>query len=171
MTSHFTELNWYVVKTKSRAERKVIERLKAQSLEAYLPEYTLLKQWSDRKKAVKHALIPSTLFVKCSKNDVLEVLADFGVTNVLKYLGEYAIVKDQEIELLKQYCEQGYQDSEEAYDKGDFVDVVSGELKGLSGQMLSSKGKHKIRIKINEVGIACTVEIPKSFVTKIKARA
>jgi len=171
MTSHYSELNWYVVKTKSRAERKVVERLMNQSLEVYLPECTLVKQWSDRKKAVKHSLIPSTLFVKCSKNDLLRVLSDFGVTSILKYLGEYAIVKNQEIELLKQYCNQGYQDSDESYVKGDFVDVVSGELQGLSGQMLSSKGKHKIRIKINEVGIACTVEIPKSFVTKIKARA
>ena len=42
--------NWLAIYTKSRAEKKVEERLLKNGIEAYCPTYTTLKQWSDRKK-------------------------------------------------------------------------------------------------------------------------
>ena len=47
------EKKWLVVKTKPNAEKKVAERLALKELEVYLPLYTTVKQWSDRKKKVQ----------------------------------------------------------------------------------------------------------------------
>ena len=56
--------SWIVVKTNSRAEKKVHERILAQGLQSYLPIQTTVTQWSDRKKKITTPLIPSSLFVK-----------------------------------------------------------------------------------------------------------
>ena len=45
-------LNWYVVKTRSRAEVKVAERIDSKGLHVYLPLQRTIRQWSDRKKKV-----------------------------------------------------------------------------------------------------------------------
>ena len=58
------QLNWYVVKTRSRAEQKVAQRISAKGLNVYLPLQKTIRQWSDRKKKVEVPLISSTLFVK-----------------------------------------------------------------------------------------------------------
>ena len=44
-------LNWYVVKTRSRAEVKVAERIDSKGLHVYLPLQRTIRQWSDRKKS------------------------------------------------------------------------------------------------------------------------
>ena len=41
---------WYVIKTNSRAEKKVEERLQMLGFEVFLPLQTSINQWSDRKK-------------------------------------------------------------------------------------------------------------------------
>ena len=43
-------LNWYVVKTRSRAEVKVAERIDSKGLHVYLPLQRTIRQWSDRKR-------------------------------------------------------------------------------------------------------------------------
>lgn len=46
-------LFWYVVKTNSRAEKRVVERIGSIGLKAYLPLIESIKQWSDRKRKFK----------------------------------------------------------------------------------------------------------------------
>lgn len=164
-------LNWYVIRTNSRAERKVLERITLLGFNAYFPETVIVKQWSDRKKKVKSALIPSTVFVSCDASQLLLVSDVQGVSSILKYLGKPAVVKQNEIDLLKQYCENGFQTSDESFVLGDAVDVNQGPLAGLTGQVVKGKGKHKIKIRIDSLGMNCIVDIPKSFVEKINAVA
>ena len=57
-------LNWYVVKTRSRAEVKVAERIDSKGLHVYLPLQRTIRQWSDRKKKVDVPLISNTLLLE-----------------------------------------------------------------------------------------------------------
>ena len=43
---------WFVLVTKSRAEKKVAEDLQKLGLEAYCPTVVRVKEWSDRKKKI-----------------------------------------------------------------------------------------------------------------------
>lgn len=44
------ELKWYVMYTRSRAEKKVADMLEEEGVKVYLPMVEELRQWSDRKK-------------------------------------------------------------------------------------------------------------------------
>ena len=44
---------WYVLCTKSRSEKQVYNRLLENNVEAFLPLYTTIRQWSDRRKKIE----------------------------------------------------------------------------------------------------------------------
>ncbi|URM37362.1 hypothetical protein LLY39_01890 [Flavobacterium anhuiense] len=46
-------MNWYVVYTKPKWEKKVADKLNQLGIECYCPLITQIKQWSDRKKRLK----------------------------------------------------------------------------------------------------------------------
>ena len=43
-------MNWYVLYTKPRSEKKVEEKLLSLGINAYCPTYSEIRFWSDRKK-------------------------------------------------------------------------------------------------------------------------
>ncbi|MEO7975799.1 UpxY family transcription antiterminator [Flavobacterium sp.] len=94
-------MNWYVVYTKPKWEKKVAEKLNQMGIECYCPVITQIKQWSDRKKKVEVPLFNSYIFVQlpdAGRNSVFQVV---GVIRYLFWLGKPAIVRNEEIEIIK----------------------------------------------------------------------
>jgi hypothetical protein len=58
------ELKWYVMYTRSRAEKKVADMLAEEGVEVYLPMVEELRQWSDRKKKGAEGAIQRVCFCK-----------------------------------------------------------------------------------------------------------
>jgi len=94
-------MNWYVVYTKPKWEKKVADKLTQLGIECYCPLITQVKQWSDRKKKVEVPLFNSYVFVQLPDADRNLVFQAQGIVRYLFWLGKPAIVKDQEIEIIK----------------------------------------------------------------------
>ncbi|MBZ4036524.1 UpxY family transcription antiterminator [Flavobacterium sp. 17A] len=94
-------MNWYVVYTKPKWEKKVADKLSQLGIECYCPIVTQVRQWSDRKKKVEVPLFNSYVFVQLTDADRNSVFQVPGVVRYLFWLGKPAIVKDQEIENIK----------------------------------------------------------------------
>lgn len=94
-------MNWYVVYTKPKWEKKVAEKLNQLGIECYCPIITQVKQWSDRKKKVEVPLFNSYVFVQLPDSDRNLVFQVAGVIRYLFWLGKVAIVRDEEIALIK----------------------------------------------------------------------
>jgi transcription antitermination factor NusG len=94
-------MNWYVVYTKPKWEKKVADKLSQLGIETYCPLITQVKQWSDRKKKIEVPLFNSYVFVQLSDSERNSVFQVAGVVRYLFWLGKPAIVKDQEIEIIK----------------------------------------------------------------------
>ena len=94
-------MNWYVVYTKHKWEKKVAEKLAQAGIECYCPLITQIKQWSDRKKKVEVPLFNSYVFVQLPDADRNTVFAVPGVIRYLFWLGKPAIVRDEEINIIK----------------------------------------------------------------------
>lgn len=93
--------NWYVVYTKPKWEKKVAEKLTEIGIECYCPIITQIKQWSDRKKKVEVPLFNSYVFVQLEDIDRNSVFQISGVIRYLFWLGKPAIVRDEEINVIK----------------------------------------------------------------------
>ncbi|MEN2415102.1 UpxY family transcription antiterminator [Flavobacterium mesophilum] len=94
-------MNWYVLYTKPKWEKKVAERLTQIGIECYCPLITQVKQWSDRKKKVELPLFNSYVFVQLAEIDRNSVFNIPGVVRYLFWLGKPAIVRDEEINIIK----------------------------------------------------------------------
>ena len=91
----------YKRQTKPKWEKKVAERLLEIGIESYCPVITQIKQWSDRKKKVEVPLFNSYVFVKLLESERNSVFQISGVVRYLFWLGKPAIVRDEEINIIK----------------------------------------------------------------------
>lgn len=121
-------MNWYVVYTKPKWEKKVAEKLNDSGIESYCPVITQIKQWSDRKKKVEVPLFNSYVFVRLSDTDRNSVFQVPGVVRYLFWLGKPAVVRDEEIaEIKKSLSDSNISDVlVMPYKKGDKIKLESG---------------------------------------------
>jgi transcription antitermination factor NusG len=161
--------NWYAIRTKARAEKKVFERLCLRGFNAYLPLITTIREWSDRKKKIVTPLISSYVFVNIHKEALFDTLQIQGTSGLLRYLGKPAIIRDHEIENLKILMNDIEQVSvleNGMFENGEEVEVIKGPFTGLIAQSVSIQGKHRIIVEIEAMGSRMAVNIPLTFVKK-----
>ena len=101
-------MNWYVLHTKPRNEKKVEEQLLSIGINAYCPKRTEIKFWSDRKKKVEVPVLPSMVLVKLNDNNINRVFESPGVIRFMFWMGKRAIVRQSEIDILKKYLDGSY---------------------------------------------------------------
>lgn len=124
-------MNWYVVYTKPKWEKKVAERLTQKGIECYCPLITQVRQWSDRKKKLEVPLFNSYVFVRLADVDRNLVFQSSGVIRYLFWLGKPAIVRDEEINTIKKWlvAPEKYEISVSSLQVGDKLILESGPFK------------------------------------------
>lgn len=161
---------WYAMYTRSRSEKKALQWLTEDGIEAYLPMYKVLKQWSDRKKWVEQPLVPSYIFVKVSKKEFFTVLNTPYVVSYVSFAGKAAAIREQEIEMMKLLMEDTANHPELVttnISKGDLVEITGGAMKGAIGEVVYQKGKYKFQIRPEKLGFAVQVEVNAAYLNKI----
>jgi transcription antitermination factor NusG len=141
-------MNWYVVYTKPKWEKKVAERLNAIGIITYCPLITKVSQWSDRKKKVIVPLFNSYIFVQIEDKQRNQVFEVPGAIRYLFWLGKPAVVKDSEIETIKNWLSapNTFEVVVDQWKKGDTIVLESGPFKSQSAVIQEVKQKHYILI-------------------------
>tara|TARA_Y100000991_G_scaffold195144_1_gene164247 strand:- start:356 stop:814 length:459 start_codon:yes stop_codon:yes gene_type:complete len=118
-------MNWFVLLTKPRFEKKVEERLLSFGIEAYCPTRKEIRFWSDRKKKVDIPVLPSMVLVRLKEEDVNDVFNINGVVRYMFWLGKRAIVRQQEVDILKNYLKGDTIINQKItkFNPGDIIDV------------------------------------------------
>jgi len=97
---------WFAVHTKPRFEKRVTEILTRKKIENYCPINKVLVQWSDRKKLVNEPLFPYFVFIKMTESELLSLKQIDGVINFVYWLGRPAVIREAEIEAIKQFLDE-----------------------------------------------------------------
>ena len=139
-------MNWYVLHTKSRCEKKVEEKLLSLGINAYCPTQYEIRFWSDRKKRIEVPVLPSMVLVNINDKDINKVFECSGVVRYMFWLGKRAVVRQSEIDILKKYLNGNY----------NFVDTKLSDVKLGDNFNLSSFNDEKgivSRISNNNIWI------------------
>lgn len=148
---------WYVIYTKPRNEKKVAERLQQIGITTYCPMITMMKQWSDRKKKVQVPLLNSYVFVSLEDKEREKVFQISGVVRYLFWLGKPAIVRDEEIEALKEGLKETLASFEVKGIKiGDLLPIPSGPFQGKEG-IIKQINKNSLQLILTELGVLITL--------------
>ena len=101
-------MNWYVLYTKPRSEKKVEQELLSLGIHAYCPTRSEVRLWSDRKKRIEIPLLPSMVLVNLDDEHINRVFESSLVVRYMFWLGKRATVRQSEIDILKKYLNGNY---------------------------------------------------------------
>lgn len=159
--------NWHALYVSSRAEKKVMETLLDKGIEAYVPFVKTMKQWSDRKKMVELPLMNGYVFVNISPSENERTMQTQGVVNFVRLEKKIAVIRDVEIERLKQLIQLGYQmelrSIKQNYIEGDKVKITSGVLKNIEGFVIESNEGRFIEVLLESIGTSIKVRLPEEI--------
>ena len=151
-------MKWFVIYTKPQFEIKVEQTLQNIGIRAYCPVYKQIKQYSDRKKMVLKPLLRSYVLVNINDKDRDKVFSVPGVVRYLFWLGKPAIVREEEIELMKNNLSGIYENiTVSDLKKGDAYNIKEGPLKGQVGKVLDLF-KNKIKLELPSLGMLVTLK-------------
>ena len=101
-------MRWYVIYTKPKCEKKVEEQLLSLGINAYCPTRSEIKIWRDRKKKIDIPVLKSMVLVNINDKDINRVFESPLVVKYMFWLGKRAVVRQSEVDILKEYLDGGY---------------------------------------------------------------
>ncbi|WP_339714827.1 UpxY family transcription antiterminator [uncultured Kriegella sp.] len=151
---------WFVLKVRHGYEKKVAERLAKMDVRVYCPMIKEVRLWSDRKKTIETPLIRSYVFIKSKEKDRAIAFAVPGVERYLLWLGKPAIVREEEITVLKNWVEN---DSVEELNHselqlGNRVTIQRGLLKNQEG-VVRHVGRNRVSLVLEGMGIVVNAKL------------
>jgi len=150
---------WYAVYTAPRAEKKVRERFLQSGIEHYLPVQMVTRKWHDRLKKVEQPVLTGYIFVHILLEEMKQVLMTYGAIAFVREHASPVPIPDNQIERLRQMVDRS--DEEVEFSASDFppgtpVRIIRGELSGFIGELVNTKGKFKVAIRLDGLGCALT---------------
>ena len=139
--------------------------LTSRGLDAFVPLYDRVRQWSDRKQVVAWPLFPGYVFVRCGQYDFPMVLSASGVAAIVRTNGSPDPVPDADIDNVRRFAAALWAAHLEPRQvqiprRGEVVRVVSGPLAGIEGIVVRGGGRHRVVISVQGMrhGFAMTVD-------------
>lgn len=162
---------WFVVYTRSRTEKKVYSELRRQNIDSFLPLQKTLRQWKDRKKWVEMPLISGYCFVCINRKEYLKVLQTDHVVSYITFEGKPAQIPQHQIDILKQLAAQTDYEvdvSRKTFQPGKKVEIISGPLLGVRGELVSMRGKDRFIIRIDQINTIFSIEVQSENITLLQ---
>jgi transcription termination/antitermination protein NusG len=159
-------LRWYALYTRPRWEKKIAELLSAKQIENYCPMQKLEKNWSDRKKIILEPLFKSYVLVRLAPKAHIPVLQTDGVIAFVTFQGKPAVIRDEEIDTVKQFLQDYEHIQVERIDVNvnDEVTIINGPLMQQTGQVMEVNNR-MVKVMLPSLGFAL-VAIDKNNLTK-----
>jgi transcriptional antiterminator RfaH len=160
---------WYAIYTHPRAEKLVYTRLVEVGVEAFLPMQKVMRQWSDRKKIVEKPLLSSYVFVMVTPSEFPIVYKTFGVVKFISFEGQPVSIPQKQIDNLKLLVNSDaeIEVTSQKFEKGDNVEVMTGALTGLTGELIQTGSKKRVIVRLDKLDQNIIITIPVTFLRKI----
>lgn len=165
-----TEAKWFAVYTKYKREKIIQKDLTRQGIQAYLPIQQLTRIYASKKKKVEMPLISCYIFVKITKAEYLSVLQTESVVNFVRIAKNLISIPEREMEIMRKVVGEGIPVTAEpssAFHKGDRVEIVGGNLTGLSGVLIDNHGDKEVIIDLESMGYSLRMTLEAKFLRKL----
>ena len=161
---------WFACYTKPRWEKKVSKVLELKGINCWCPLKKTEKQWSDRKKIVEEPLFTSYVFVNVEDTEKSKVLMTDGILNFVYHVGKPAVIRDEEIELIKKYLSETQASitiqSFTSLDENTKIKVNHGVFMDTTGTVVKG-GKKKVYVKLESLDQVMIVEFPIEYLSPL----
>ena len=168
MITQDESFNWYAVRTRSRSEKWVVRQLEEKNIESWIPLKWSVRKYPGRVRKTQIPLINGYVFVHITPDKFARILETEGVFGFVQFASEIPTVPTGQIELLKYITGENMEITmtDQVMERGDQVEIIGGELTGLSGELVEFKGKHRVLMRMENVGLSFFIEVPRARLRK-----
>lgn len=160
---------WHALTVRSRHEKVVADGLRGRGLEEFLPLYRSSRSWSDRTKVLDMPLFPGYVFCRFSEAQRLMALSAPGVTSIVSFGGQDAVVEERELDSVRRMLTAGLAVEPWPHvQAGHVVEIHSGPLSGLRGQVVREKGQWRLVVNVNLLQRSVSAELERDMVQVIR---
>lgn len=155
----YFELRWYAAYTSANHEKRVSDQLHARGIEHFLPLYTSIHLWKDRRVRLQLPLFPGYVFVRLPLAERLRVLELPGVARLVGFGERPVPLPELEINTLRgAMCGRANARPHPYLAVGRRVLIQSGPLAGMKGILLRKKGDCRVVLSLELIQRSIAVE-------------
>ena len=164
----FVDPRWYAAYTSANHEKRVALQLTERGLEHFLPLYSSVRRWKDRRVQLELPLFPGYIFVRLALRERLRVLEIPGLSCLVGFGGLPAPLPDQEILTLRSgLSEQLNASPHPLLTTGRRVRIIRGALAGMEGVLIRRKSGLRLVLSVELIMRSISVDIDEADVVPL----
>ena len=152
--------NWYLVYTKPKCEKKVAALLTKRKIESFCPQNRTQVKQIRKSKLVDQPLFSSYVFVNLEEDNFLHLRKIENILNLVYWKGQPAIIKDEEISILKDFvndhCDIRLEKTR--VDEKDSAKIIDRPVYTIDGNLLTLKNT-SIKVNLPSIGYTLIAEV------------
>lgn len=152
-------LRWYAAYTMPRHEGVIAEQLTQMGICSYLPLWTEVRVWNQRRVTVQLPLFPGYVFVRMSLRDKSRILARQGIIRFVSFGSTLAVLPDDEIEKLKFTTRTWNARPYPFHTVGKRVKIRTGPFAGLEGSIIRRNGNKQIVVTLDIIESSILLQV------------
>jgi transcription antitermination factor NusG len=163
--------SWFAIFTRSHHEKAVRQHLIQQQIEAFLPLYSQVRQWTNRRRVtLQLPLFPNYVFVRLDRRDRARVLAVQGVLSIVGRGSDPTPLSEFEIESLRSGLHLRNFEPHPLLVVGMRVRIKIGALEGMEGVLLRNKNNLRVVLTVALINQSVAVEVDVDDVEPVTSR-
>ena len=151
---------WYAIQTRSHHEKKVVEQLRARSIESFLPIHRCRHRWRNGVLAdLEIPLFPGYLFARPVVGERMLLLQLPGIIGIAASTAHPTPVPDDDIDMLRRIVGSLGVEPHPFLNIGDRVRIVAGPLAGWEGILTRRRQELRLVLSIQIIMRSISVEV------------
>ena len=152
--------HWYAAYTCAKHEKRVAAELGAREVQHFLPLYSSVRRWKDRRVQLDLALFPGYVFVRLALRDRLQVLQIPSVVRLVGFGGLATALPDVEMEILREgLCKGSRAEPHPFLNIGRRVRIAAGPFAGLEGVLKRKKSSLRVVVSLELIQRSVAVDV------------
>ncbi len=154
------EQHWYAAYTCAQHEKRVAAELGMREVEHFLPLYSSVRRWKDRRVQLEFPLFPGYVFVRLALCDRLRVVQIPSVVRLVGFGGLPTALPDSEMEILRTGLGQSLRaEPHPFFTVGRRVRITGGPFAGLEGILKRKKTNLRVVVSLGLIQRSVEVDV------------
>ena len=151
---------WYAAYTCANHEKRAAADLGARDVEHFLPLYSSVRRWKDRRVQLELPLFPGYVFVRLALCDWLRVVQIPSVVRLVGFGALPTVLPDKEMEIMRAGLSQSLRAEPHSFlTVGRRVRITGGPFTGLEGILKKRKSNLRVIVSLELIQRSVAVEV------------
>jgi transcription antitermination factor NusG len=160
LPASLVEVHWYAAYTCAQHEKRVSAELGARDVEHFLPLYSSMRRWKNRRVSLELPLFPGYVFVRLALRERLRVLQIPSVVRLVGFGGLSAALPDEEMEILRSgLCQRLRAEPHPFLTVGRRVGITGGPFAGLEGVLQRKRNSLRVVVSLSLIQRSVAVDV------------